>query len=61
MPIIVKAGGDFIPAPEGLQQAVCCDSVDMGMIDGQGAYDWLSEQQFTEDEIGAFFNEYPPT
>lgn len=29
------SGGDFTPAPEGLHSAVCCDVVDLGMVDSQ--------------------------
>jgi hypothetical protein len=35
MPIIVKAGGDFKPAPEGLWPAVCVDVVDRGIVKSQ--------------------------
>jgi hypothetical protein len=30
MPIIVKGGGDFVPAPEGMHSACCVDAVDLG-------------------------------
>lgn len=35
MPIIAKGttGKDFIPAPEGLHQAVCVDVVDLGLVE----------------------------
>jgi hypothetical protein len=35
MPIIAKASGnsDYIPAPEGTFSAVCCDVVDLGMLE----------------------------
>lgn len=32
--MIVKRGGSFTPAPEGVHDAVCVDVVDLGMIDG---------------------------
>ena len=32
MAIIVKAGGDFTPAPEGVWPAVCVDVVDKGIV-----------------------------
>ena len=32
MPIIVKAGGDFIPAPEGSHIGVLVDVVDLGLV-----------------------------
>ena len=51
MPIIVKAGGDFIPAPEGLQQAVCCDIVDMGMIDGQWGAKHMVQLRWLSSEL----------
>jgi hypothetical protein len=35
MSIIVKAGGDFVPAPAGLHNAVCVDVVDKGLVDSQ--------------------------
>lgn len=36
MPIIASdSGGNFTPAPEGLHEAVCCDVVDLGMVDTQ--------------------------
>lgn len=28
-------GRDFVPAPDGLQRAVCCDVVDLGLVDGK--------------------------
>jgi len=31
MPIIAKAGADFVPAPEGMHLAVCVDVVDLGL------------------------------
>lgn len=33
MGVTVKAGTDFVPAPEGLHQAVCVDVVDKGMVE----------------------------
>jgi hypothetical protein len=33
MPIIAKAGGSFLPAPAGTHAAVCCDVIDLGMIE----------------------------
>src|SRR5215471_13420387 len=33
MPIIAKAGTDFIPAPEGSHPAVCVDVVDLGILE----------------------------
>jgi hypothetical protein len=36
MPIIAKVtggGGDFVPAPAGAHAAVCCDVVDLGMLE----------------------------
>lgn len=36
MPIIAKVtggGGDFVPAPAGQHAAVCCDVVDLGMLE----------------------------
>lgn len=36
MPIIARGKSQtFTPAPEGLHRAVCCDVVDLGMVDGQ--------------------------
>ncbi len=35
MPIIIKKGADFIPAPEGLWPAVCVDVIDLGMVDSR--------------------------
>ena len=35
MPIIAKRGASFNPAPEGPQQAVCVDVVDLGMVEEQ--------------------------
>jgi hypothetical protein len=35
MAIIVKAGADFIPAPDGIKNAVCVDVIDRGMVTGQ--------------------------
>jgi hypothetical protein len=32
MPFVVKAGGDFTPAPEGTWPAVCVDVVDKGIV-----------------------------
>lgn len=32
--MIVKRGGSFTPAPEGVHDAVCVDVVDLGIIDG---------------------------
>lgn len=32
MPIIAKASGDFVPAPEGAHPAVCVDVIDLGMV-----------------------------
>jgi hypothetical protein len=32
MPLIVKSGGDFEPAPEGLFAAVCVDVCDLGLL-----------------------------
>ena len=35
MPIRVRdKGKDFVPAPDGLQRAVCCDVVELGLVDG---------------------------
>ncbi len=31
-PFIVKDGGDFKPAPEGVHNAICVDIVDLGMV-----------------------------
>src|SRR5262252_5388304 len=33
MPIIAKAGSDFVPAPEGSHSAVCVDVVDLGILE----------------------------
>src|ERR1700753_4211749 len=33
MPIYASKKGDFDPAPEGLWPAVCCDVVDLGIVD----------------------------
>src|SRR5215472_2508299 len=33
MPIIAKAGWDFVPAPEGSHSAVCVDVVDLGVLE----------------------------
>lgn len=34
MPIIARGGSsDFVPCPAGVHQAVCCDVVDLGMLD----------------------------
>ncbi len=35
MPIIAKAGksGEFTPCPEGPQRLVCCDVIDLGMVE----------------------------
>jgi hypothetical protein len=36
MPIIVSdTTGDFEPAPEGLHQAVCCDVVELGLVENE--------------------------
>jgi len=36
MPLIIKESeGHFDPAPPGLHSAVCCDVVDLGMVDGK--------------------------
>lgn len=35
MSFIVKAGGDFTPAPEGLWLGVCVDVVDKGIVESQ--------------------------
>ena len=32
--MIVKGGSSFLPAPDGVHDAVCVDVVDMGMVDG---------------------------
>jgi hypothetical protein len=32
MPIVAKAGGDYVPAPEGSHPAVCVDVVDLGLL-----------------------------
>lgn len=56
MAIIAKdqGGKDFEPAPEGTHLAVCCDVVDLGMVEG----DWGTKHmvqirwQLGDDEIG---------
>ena len=30
--IVKDTGGDFVPAPQGLHRAVCCDVIDLGVI-----------------------------
>jgi hypothetical protein len=35
MSLIVKGGGTFTPAPEGVHAAVCVDVVDLGMVESQ--------------------------
>jgi hypothetical protein len=35
MAFVVKKGGDFVPAPEGVHNAVCVDLIDLGMVPGQ--------------------------
>lgn len=36
MPLIIKGTDtDFTPAPPGLHQAVCCDVVDLGVVEGK--------------------------
>ncbi len=35
MPIIIKNESNFVPAPDGVHEAVCVDVVDLGMVDTQ--------------------------
>lgn len=52
MAIIVKAGADFIPAPDGIKNAVCVDAIDLGMVTGQfGPKHCLKLVWETEDKM----------
>lgn len=68
MPIYARnKGGDFTPAPEGLQQAVCCDVVDLGLMETkfgnkeQVELRWQSEEKMDTGKPFLIIKRYTPS
>ena len=68
MPIYARnKGGDYTPAPEGLQRAVCCDVVDLGLMETKfGNKDqielcWQSEEKMDTGKPFLIVKRYSPS
>ena len=68
MPIYARnKGGNYVPAPEGLQRAVCCDVVDLGVVKTNFGNQekveirWQSEEKMEDGKPYLIIKRYNPS